>query len=149
MPLVMLISCKNIKKNITFYLILMLGIELILMVTFLSLLLLPFFFSFELMLTLISLSVSQWGSKLYKIRSSFYLLLFTIFGSLFLFIAIVILYVITGSTNFILLENFQSSLNQQCSITLLFICGFGIWCLKCNGNLEFVRVLSNISLTHE
>ena len=70
--------------------------------------------------------INNWGSKLYKIRSSFYLLLFTIFGSLFLFIAIVILYVITGSTNFILLENFQSSLNQQCSLSLLFICGFGM-----------------------
>merc|ERR1712061_306041 len=94
MPLVMFISCKNIKKNITFYLILMLGIELILMVAFLSLLLLPSFFSFELMLTLISLSVSQWGSKLYKIRSSFYLFLFTVFGSVFFLTCIIILLLI-------------------------------------------------------
>ena len=59
-------------------------------------------------------------------RSSFYLLLFTIFGSLFLFIALVILYVITGSTNFILLENFQFITNQQISLTICFICGFGM-----------------------
>ena len=70
--------------------------------------------------------INNWGSKLYKIRSSFYLLLFTIFGSLFLFIALVILYVITGSTNFILLENFQFITNQQISLTICFICGFGM-----------------------
>jgi len=63
---------------------------------------------------------------LYKIRSTFYLLLFTIFGSLFLLLALVILYIITGSTNFILLENFQFNLNQQISLTLLLIHGFGI-----------------------
>ena len=85
-----------------------------------------FLLGFEVILVLMYFLINNWGSKLYKIRSSFYLLLFTIFGSLFLFIALVILYVITGSTNFILLENFQSSLNQQCSITLLFICGFGM-----------------------
>ena len=124
MPLVMLISCKNIKKNITFYLILMLGIELILMVTFLSLLLLPFFFSFELMLTLISLSVSQWGSKLYKIRSSFYLFLFTIVGSVFFLTCIIILLLITGSNN--CTWDFSLNVNQQIPMTLPFTFALGI-----------------------
>ena len=124
MPLVMLISCKNIKKNITFYLILMLGIELILMVTFLSLLLLPFFFSFELMLTLISLSVSQWGSKLYKIRSSFYLFLFTIFGSLLFLTSIIILLFLTGSNN--CTWDFSLNVNQQIPMTLPLTFALGI-----------------------
>jgi len=70
--------------------------------------------------------ISNWGSKLYKIRSSFYLLLFTIFGSLFLFITIIILLIITGSTNFILLENFNYTINQQISLSFLFINGFGM-----------------------
>ena len=124
MPLVMLISCKNIKKNITFYLIHMLGIELILMVTFLSLLLLPFFFSFELMLTLISLSVSQWGSKLYKIRSSFYLFLFTILGSVFFLTCIIILLLITGTNN--CTWDFSLKVNQQIPMTLPFTLSLGI-----------------------
>ena len=70
--------------------------------------------------------ISNWGSKLYKIRSSFYLLLFTIFGSLFLFITIIILLIITGSTNFILLENFNLLQNQQISLSFCFIIGFGM-----------------------
>ena len=124
MPLVMLISCKNIKKNITFYLILMLGIELILMVTFLSLLLLPFFFSFELMLTLISLSVSQWGSKLYKIRSTFYLFLFTLCGSVFFLTSIIILLLITGSNN--CSWDLSLKVNQEIPMTLPFTLALGI-----------------------
>ena len=91
MPIVILISCKSIKKNIKFYFILILGIELMLMFTFLSLLILAFFFSFEMVLVLVSLLVSQWGSKLYKIRSSFYLFLFTVVGSVFFLICIIIL----------------------------------------------------------
>ena len=43
-----------------------------------------------------------------------------------LFIALVILLVITGSTNFILLENFQLQVNQQISLTICFIFGFGM-----------------------
>ena len=85
-----------------------------------------FLLGFEVILVLMYFLINNWGSKLYKIRSSFYLLLFTIFGSLFLFIALVILYVITGSTNFILLENFQFITNQQISLTICFICGFGM-----------------------
>ena len=85
-----------------------------------------FLLGFEVILVLMYFLINNWGSKLYKIRSSFYLLLFTIFGSVFLFIALVILYVITGSTNFILLENFQFITNQQISLTICFICGFGM-----------------------
>jgi NADH:ubiquinone oxidoreductase subunit 4 (subunit M) len=120
----MLISCKSIKKNITFYLIHMLGIELMLMVAFLSLLLLPFFFSFELVLVLVSLLVSQWGSKLYKIRSSFYLFLFTVFGSVFFLICIIILLLITGTNS--CTWDFSLKVNQQIPMTLLFTLSLGI-----------------------
>ena len=108
------------------YIILLCFIYLLCCFTFFSLNTILFLLGFEVILVIMYFLINNWGSKLYKIRSSFYLLLFTIFGSLFLFIALVILYVITGSTNFILLENFQSSLNQQCSLSLLFICGFGM-----------------------
>ena len=70
--------------------------------------------------------VSKWGSKLYKIRSSFYLFMFTIFGSVLLLIGIILLLLITGSTNLIVLENFQFTVNQQISLGILFTVGFGI-----------------------
>ena len=109
-----------------FYIILLCLIGFHLSFTFFSLNTILFLIGFEVILVLMYFLINNWGSKLYKIRSSFYLLLFTIFGSLFLFIALVILYVITGSTNFILLENFQFITNQQISLTICFICGFGM-----------------------
>ena len=124
MPLLVLISIKNIKKNIKFYGFLVLGIELILIFTFLSFVILLFFFSFEIMLTLTSLSVSQWGSKLYKIRSSFYLFLFTIFGSVFFLTCIIILLLITGTNN--CTWDFSIKVNQQISMTLPFTLALGI-----------------------
>ena len=70
--------------------------------------------------------VSNWGTKLHKIRSSYYLFIFTIFGSVFLLISIILLFIITGSTNLILLENFQLNVNQQISLAIIIIIGFGI-----------------------
>jgi len=102
----------------------MLGIELILMVAFLSLLILPFFFSFEMVLILMSLLVSQWGSKLYKIRSTFYLFLFTLCGSVFFLISIVILLLITGSNN--CSWDLSLKVNQEIPMTLLFTLALGI-----------------------
>lgn len=85
-----------------------------------------FFFVFEATLTLMYFLVYYWGSKLYKIRSGFYLFMFTMVGSLLLLIGILFLLLITGSTNLIVLENFHFSVNQQKLIGFLFAVGFGI-----------------------
>ena len=70
--------------------------------------------------------ISKWGSKLYKIRSSFYLLIFTIVGSILLLINIILLLLLCGSTNLIIIENIEYNINSQISLSLLFIIGFGI-----------------------
>ena len=124
MPIVVLISIKNIKRNIKFYCFLILGSEVILIFTFLSFVILTFFFSFEIMLTLTSLSVSQWGSKLYKIRSTFYLFLFTLCGSVFFLTSIIILLLITGSNN--CSWDLSLKVNQEIPMTLPFTLALGI-----------------------
>jgi len=124
MPILLLISIKNIKKNIKFYGFLVAGIEVILIFTFLSFLILLFFFSFEIILTLTSLSVSQWGSKFYKIRSSFYLFLFTTFGSVFFLTCTIILLLITGTNN--CTWDFSTKVNQQIPMTLPFTFALGL-----------------------
>ena len=69
-------------------------------------------------------SVSTWGTKLYKIRSSFYLFVFTVFGGIFWVICTVTLSLITGSNNYIL--DFSVNLNQQISFALMFTVALGI-----------------------
>ena len=63
----LILSCTLFKRNSTNPLIV---IQLL-------------FLSFEMMLLLMCFSVSTWGTKLYKIRSSFYLFVFTVFGGIF------------------------------------------------------------------
>ena len=123
-PILLLISIKNIKKNIKFQAAVLLGMTLILIFTFLSFIILLFFFSFEIILTLTSFSLSQWGSKFYKIRSSFYLFLFTIFGSLLFLTSIIILLFLTGSNN--CTWDFSLNVNQQIPMTLPFTFALGI-----------------------
>ena len=80
--------------------------------------------SFEIILTLTSLSLSQWGSKLYKIRSSFYLFLFTTFGSVFFLTCTIILLLISGTNN--CTWDFSTKVNEEISMTLPFTSAFGI-----------------------
>ncbi|MCP4989688.1 MAG: hypothetical protein GY928_27625 [Colwellia sp.] len=51
--------------------------------------------------------VSRFGSKLYCVRSSVYLLLYSLFGAVFLLSGIILLLLITGTTNFMLLDLFS------------------------------------------
>ena len=117
--MVVLISFTSIRKNICNYCWLVAGIEVMLIYTFLSFVIQLLFLSFEMMLLLMCFSVSTWGTKLYKIRSSFYLFVFTVFGGIFWVICTVTLSLITGSNNYIL--DFSVNLNQQISFALMFL----------------------------
>jgi NADH:ubiquinone oxidoreductase subunit 4 (subunit M) len=122
--MVVLISFTSIRKNICNYCWLVAGIEVMLIYTFLSFVIQLLFLSFEMVLLLMCFLVSTWGTKLYKIRSSFYLFVFTVFGGIFWVICMVTLSLITGSNNYIL--DFSVNLNQQISFALMFTIAFGI-----------------------
>jgi len=125
-PILVFISIKTGAKNIRSCYWIFLAIELVLILTLVSFDMVIFFLVFETTLTLMYFLVYYWGSKLYKIRSGFYLFMFTMVGSLLLLIGILFLLLITGSTNLIVLENFHFSVNQQKLIGFLFAVGFGI-----------------------
>ena len=99
---------------------------LFLILVFISLNIILLLIAFEVILVLMYFLISKWGSKLYKIRSSFYLLIFTIVGSILLLINIILLLLLCGSTNLIIIENIEYNINSQISLSLLFIIGFGI-----------------------
>ena len=141
--MVVLISFTSIRKNICNYCWLVAGIEVMLIYTFLSFVIQLLFLSFEMMLLLMCFSVSTWGTKLYKIRSSFYLFVFTVFGGIFWVICTVTLSLITGSNNYIL--DFSVNLTNLCH-NIKFSIG---WYLCCNSGIRFVlgAVYPRISTT--
>lgn len=93
---------------------------MILSVTLLNIL--GFILALELVLLLTWALIQLWGSKLYKIRSSFYLALFTLIGSFFLVSASLSTIIFTGHLNLICLENFHYSVDQSKYLA-------GIWAL--------------------
>jgi NADH-quinone oxidoreductase subunit M len=92
--------------------------------TFFSLNTILFLLGFEVILVIMYFLINNWGSKLYKIRSSFYLFLFTVFGSVFFLLCIVILLLITGTNN--CTWDFSLNVNQQIPMTLLLTFALGI-----------------------
>lgn len=53
------------------------------------------------------LIIGIWGSRNRKIKASYYLFIYTLMGSLFMFIAIIHIYLITGTTLYILVYNYN------------------------------------------
>jgi len=124
MPILLLI----LQSFSVFSSILLLAIQLLLISNQLSLSLLIFSLILEFIVLLNSLYVSRFGSKLYKVRSSVYLFLYSLFGAVFLFAAIIALLLITGTTNLMVCDccMFLFSFNAEISIALLFTVGFGV-----------------------
>jgi NADH-ubiquinone oxidoreductase chain 4 len=77
--------------------------ESFLLLVFCLLDLLLFYVFFESILIPMFLIVGIWGSRSRKIRASYMLFFYTLFGSIFMLLAILILFLDTGTTDYQLL----------------------------------------------
>ena len=99
MPIALLSNWNSIKENIKSYLIIMLLIETLLLAVFLSLDIMLFYIFFESILPPLFLLIGIFGSD-NKVNASYYLFLYTLWGSLFLLLSILSTCSIMGSTDF-------------------------------------------------
>ena len=98
-PIALLSNWNSIKGNIRSYLIIILLLETLLLAVFLVLDILLFYVFFESILPPLFLLIGLFGSS-NKVRASFYLFLYTLFGSLFLLLSILTMSSIMGTTDF-------------------------------------------------
>lgn len=100
-PILMLLKDGEKKNNeSTRNLInLLLLMEVILIIVFISLDILLFFIMFELVLIPMFLLISKYGSRINKIEAAYRFIIYTLIGSLVLIISILILYLKFGTTN--------------------------------------------------
>ena len=98
-PIALLSNWKSIKENIRSYVIILLLLESLLLAVFLVLDILLFYIFFESILPPLFLLIGLFGSN-NKVRASFYLFLYTLFGSLFLLLSILTMSSIMGTTDF-------------------------------------------------
>ena len=98
-PISLLSNWKSITDNIRSYVIIILLLETLLLGVFLVLDIFLFYIFFESILPPLFILIGLFGSS-DKVRASFYLLLYTLLGSLFLLLSIITIYSIMGTTDF-------------------------------------------------
>ena len=99
MPIALLSNWNSIKENLKSYLIIMLLLETLLLGVFLSLDIMLFYIFFESILPPLFILIGIFGSD-NKVNASYYLFLYTLWGSLFLLLSILSISSIMGSTDF-------------------------------------------------
>ncbi|BDM77100.1 NADH-ubiquinone oxidoreductase chain 1 (mitochondrion) [Purpureocillium lilacinum] len=99
MPIAILSNWDSIKENIKSYLIIMLLLETLLLAVFMALDIMLFYIFFESILPPLFILVGIFGSD-NKVTASYYLFLYTLWGSLFLLLSILSTSSIMGSTDF-------------------------------------------------
>lgn len=141
-PICILAAWNNIvppfgrEVNIKYFYMLFLLLEALLICVFIVLDLLLFYVFFESVLIPLFLIVGIWGASINRIRASFLLFLYTLFGSLFMLLAFIYMIWCAGSSNFAAISTYDFSFNEQiilfCSIFISFaiktpLVPFHIW----------------------
>ena len=119
-PIAILSNYNNIYSNVKYFLISLLILESLQLALFLILDLLLFYVFFESVLPLFFIKILVYGSGESRDRSANLLFLYTLFGSLFMALAIVQLYSYTYTTDFQLLSLCDISLEGQILLWLAF-----------------------------
>lgn len=125
-PIALLSSHNDIEKNLKFYLISILLLETLQIAVFVVLDLLLFYIFFESVLIPLFFIVGVWGASEAKVRAAFLLFLYTLFGSLFMLLAIIQIYSYLGATDFGLLSVSEINLEYQKILWLAFFLAFAI-----------------------
>lgn len=122
-----LLTIKNLPsyKNFSF-LILLWILEFSLIHTFTSLNLIIFYIFFEVSLIPMVLFIFIWGSRQRKVHATYVFFFYTVFGSFFLLLGILYLYLITNTLLISNLTYVNLTFNFQLFLWVFFFIGFGV-----------------------
>lgn len=125
-PICILASWDNVKHRMKYFLIAFLLIETLLIAVFVVLDLMLFYIFFEAVLIPMFLVVGIWGGSVNRIRASFLLFLYTLAGSLFMLLAIMVIYYNFGTTDFVAISLTDLTLSAQKILWLAFFLSFRV-----------------------
>jgi NADH-ubiquinone oxidoreductase chain 4 len=160
MPIALLSNWNSIKENIKSYLIIILVLESLLLLVFMTLDIMLFYIFFESTLPPLFILIGLFGSD-NKINASFYLFLYTLWGSLFLLLSILSIYSYTGSTDFDVLFKLNLEYKTQLFIFIGIFIAFAVktptiflnnWLLKAHvesplsGSIILAAIVLKLSL---
>lgn len=125
-PVCILSNYDNLAFGYKYYIIAFLLMETLLIAVFVVLDLMLFYVFFEAVLIPMFLVVGIWGGSTTRIRASFLLFLYTLAGSLFMLLAIMVIYYNVGSTDFTMISLSEISFESQKILWLAFFLSFAV-----------------------
>ena len=125
LPICLLLSWDYISKNVYVYLMSLLFLEFFLILFFSSLNILILFVSFESILIPMFIIIGLWGG-FRKIKANYYFFIYTLAGSVFMLLGILILWTQIGSLDFITILSYKFYFNLEKILWLLFFIGFAV-----------------------
>nr|YP_007890521.1 NADH dehydrogenase subunit 4 [Andalucia godoyi]AGH24015.1 NADH dehydrogenase subunit 4 [Andalucia godoyi] len=125
-PLCILTSWESVKQHVKEYMICFLVLEALLIAVFSVLDLVLFYVFFEAVLIPMFLLIGVWGSRERKIYAAYMLFLYTLFGSLLMLIAILMIYFQTGTTDIQILMTTTFTDERQKLLWLAFFASFAV-----------------------
>ena len=126
MPICILASWENVRHNLKYFLIAFLMVETLLIALFVVLDLLLFYVFFESVLVPLFLIVGIWGASETRIRASFLLFLYTLFGSLFMLLAFLVIIYNVGTSDLLMISLADISFESQKILWLAIFLSFAI-----------------------
>lgn len=126
MPICILASWENVQHNLKYFLIAFLMVETFLIAFFVVLDLLLFYVFFESVLVPLFLVVGIWGASETRIRASFLLFLYTLFGSLFMLLAFLVIIYNVGTSDLQMISLADISFESQKILWLAIFLSFAI-----------------------
>ncbi len=125
MPLCILASWTSIETRIKEYMIAFLVLEMLMIGVFVSLDLVLFYLFFEGGLIPMFLIIGVWGGQR-RVYASFKFFLYTLLGSVLMLVAIMAMYVTSGTTDIVALLDYGFPKNMQMYLFLAFLASFAV-----------------------
>lgn len=125
-PICILVSWTSINIYIKEYCIAFLILESLMIAVFCVLDLLLFYVFFESVLIPMFIIIGVWGSRERKIRAAYQFFLYTLFGSVLMLLAILLIYFQTGTTDLEILYISKFSETRQIILWLAFFASFAV-----------------------
>lgn len=125
-PICILVSWTSITAYIKEYCIAFLILESLMLAVFCVLDLLLFYVFFESVLIPMFIIIGVWGSRERKIRAAYQFFLYTLFGSVLMLLAILLIYFQTGTTDLEILYTSKFSETRQIILWLAFFASFAV-----------------------
>jgi proton-translocating NADH-quinone oxidoreductase chain M len=125
-PICILVGWSNVKNYKKEYIIAFLILESFMIAVFCMLDLLLFYVFFESVLIPMFIIIGVWGSRQRKIQAAYQFFLYTLLGSLFMLLAILLIWFQTGTTDLQILLTTEFSQRRQILLWLAFFASFAV-----------------------